>query len=105
MKKFALILSSLFSNALYAVPEIPDPTVHDIAITTVVNGKVVILYNPTHCKTLGPLVCSSIRAHEYGHVRLGHLEKQTHPVQAEFEADCWFAQLRQYINADPIHRR
>lgn len=32
------------------------------------------------------------RAHEYGHVNLGHLIRGTYPSQAEYEADCWAAQ-------------
>lgn len=90
MKKIlsALLLGMAFK--VFAVPEIPEP-VNDIAITTVRNGEVVILYNPDVCKRLGALVCSFFRAHEYGHVYRGHLITKAHPQQAEFEADCWAA--------------
>ncbi|MDH3348637.1 MAG: hypothetical protein OEM02_11145 [Desulfobulbaceae bacterium] len=75
-----------------AVPEIPNPSLNDIAIATHMNGQIVIVYNPNYCNILGPLVCNFFRAHEYGHVNLGHILQGTHPVQAEFEADCWAAQ-------------
>lgn len=80
-----------------AVPEIPDARINDIAITTMLNGQVVIVWNPIVCQQIGPLVCGFFRAHEYGHVNLGHVVRPRHPRQAEFEADCWAAQ-----NA-PIH--
>jgi hypothetical protein len=51
----------------------------------------VIIYNPTYCVQLGNLVCNFFRAHEYGHVNMGHPVLGTHPQQAEFEADCWAA--------------
>ena len=41
---------------------------------------------------MGFLVCNFFRAHEYGHVNLGHLIRGTYPSQAEYEADCWAAQ-------------
>lgn len=75
-----------------AVPEIPDTRINDIAITTLLNGQVVIVFNPIACQQIGPLVCNFFRAHEYGHVTLGHVVRPRHPRQAEFEADCWAAQ-------------
>ncbi len=91
MKKLILILT-LLSRNVFAVPEIPDYSINDIAITTVFNSQVVIFYNPYYCETLGFLVCNFFRAHEYGHVNLGHLIRRTYPAQAEYEADCWAAQ-------------
>lgn len=85
---FSLLLSSF---TLKAVPEYPNPNLPNIAITTHHNGHVVIVYNPNYCNQLGPLVCNFFRAHEYGHVNLGHLIRRAHPAQAEYEADCWAA--------------
>lgn len=89
-----LILTFLLIAPLeaFAVPEIADPNVNDIAITMMRNGQVVIVYNPGYCQQLGFLICNFFRAHEYGHVNLGHPILGTHPQQAEYEADCWAAQ-------------
>lgn len=86
----SFILLALSLNAK-AVPEIADPNLGDIAFATHINGQVVIIYNPGYCNMLGPLICSFFRAHEYGHVNLGHVLMGTYPAQAEFEADCWAA--------------
>lgn len=90
MRKLLALLVVASTN-VYAVPEIADPNVNDIAITTILNGQVVIVYNPGYCQQLGPLVCNFFRAHEYGHVNLGHPIMGTHPQLAEFQADCWAA--------------
>jgi hypothetical protein len=87
----ASFLILVASNTL-AVPEIRDDNLNDIAFTTVLNGEAVILYNQNYCNSLGQLVCRFFRAHEYGHVNLGHLIQGTYPAQAEYEADCWAAQ-------------
>lgn len=89
-----LIVGPLLATALAAkaVPETPDVRVNDIAITTMLNGQVVIAINPIVCQQLGQLVCDFFRAHEYGHAQLGHVVRPRHPQQAEFEADCWAAQ-------------
>lgn len=102
-------MSKLFGTALMAlalaiacpafsqgVPEIPDPTLNDIAMATMTPRGPVIVYNPLRCAQMGPLACEFFRAHEYGHVRLGHGFGRTHPAQAEMEADCFAAQ-----NASP----
>lgn len=73
------------------VPEIAYPGLPDIAMVQVVNGQVVILYNPVTCAAAGPALCGFYRAHEYGHVALGHVALGTFPPQAEAEADCWAA--------------
>ena len=92
-----LLFTSITANA---VPEIPNPNLRDIAIATHINGQVVIIYNPNYCVMLGSLVCNFFRAHEYGHVYLGHVLMGTHPAQAEYEADCWAAK-----NAPPAQVR
>ncbi|WP_198088519.1 hypothetical protein [Variovorax sp. E3] len=79
------------SMASAQVPEIPDPSINDIAITTYVNGQIAIVWNPIRCNQMGLLVCRFFRAHEYGHVALGHLITGTHPQYAEFQADCYAA--------------
>lgn len=79
------------SAQMLQVPEIPDSTINDIAITTYVNGQIVIVWNPVRCNQLGLLVCRFFRAHEYGHVALGHLITGTFPQHAEFQADCYAA--------------
>lgn len=85
------LLNALTIGKSLAVQEYPDNRLSDIAITTVINGQVAIVYNPTHCNRMGNLVCNFFRAHEYGHVNLGHLITRAHPARAEFEADCWAA--------------
>lgn len=90
-KMFCVLAMVWATLSAWAVEEIPDTSVNDIAITTMRNGQIVIIYNPTYCMQLGNLVCNFFRAHEYGHVNLGHPILGTHPQQAEFEADCWAA--------------
>lgn len=91
MKGIIFLMLLIASFSAKAVPEIPNPNLNDIAIATHINGQVVIVYNPNYCNMLGLLVCNFFRAHEYGHVNLGHVLMGTHPAQAEFEADCWAA--------------
>jgi hypothetical protein len=91
MRKILFILLLAIPLETFAVQEIPNPNISDIAITTILNGQVVIFYNPNYCQQLGLLICNFFRAHEYGHVNLGHTVLGTYPQQAEFEADCWAA--------------
>lgn len=99
MKKViaAFALATAMSSSNAQVPEIADPNIPDIAITTMLNGAPVILWNPMVCGQMGMYVCRFFRAHEYGHVMLGHLIMGTFPQQAEFEADCYAAQNAQKI--------
>ena len=53
---------------------------------------------------LGDLVCSFFRAHEYGHVNMGHPIRGTHPQQAEFEADCWAAKNAPLAEVQAAHQ-
>lgn len=71
------------------VPEIATPGLGDIAKVTVHAGQVVILYDPMVCQQMGSYLCGFFRAHEYGHVALGHAVVPTFPPQAEHDADCW----------------
>ena len=59
-------------------------------------GRPVVAFNPAACARLGPEMCEFVRAHEYGHIAMGHLYDGTPDRQAEAEADCWAAK-----NASP----
>jgi len=87
------------SIALAQVPEIPDPNLPDIAQVRPdpIYGAVIV-YNPNTCAQIG-LACGFFRAHEYGHVVLGHahLHPAAFPAIREASADCWAAQ-----NGNPI---
>ena len=88
----ALVLIVLsMSCARGQVPELPEPGLPDIAMVTVLNGQVVIIYNPVLCERMGLLTCRFFRAHEYGHVVHGHVLRAVWPQWAEFEADCFAA--------------
>lgn len=103
MKSLIGVIIFSISFWVKAVPEIPDPNLNDIAIATHMNGQVVIVYNPKYCNKLGNLICNFFRAHEYGHVNLGHVIKSTHPSQAEFEADCWAAKNAPYKQVEAAY--
>ncbi len=84
-----------------AVEEIPDPTLGDIAIVRLnASGQPEIRYNPQICDRAGLLLCRFYRAHEYGHIAMGHAYSRTLPQQREAEADCWAAK-----NAPPAEVR
>jgi hypothetical protein len=74
------------------VPEIPDVNLPDIAMVRLWQGRPVIIFNPMICQQVGPALCEFYKAHEYGHINLGHAFGGTHPMRAEAEADCWAAQ-------------
>ena len=90
----ALSLCLLAGVAAAEVPEIPNPNLPDIAMVfpDPVYGAVIV-YNPIFCQQIGP-ACGFFRAHEYGHVVLGHayLHPADFPAKREAEADCWAAQ-------------
>lgn len=91
-----ILLTKLFTALLIPavnaqVQEIPDPNINDIAMVVPYGSGVAIIYNPIICNAAGPHLCEFYKAHEYGHVNLGHLPRRTHPSQAEAEADCWAA--------------
>ena len=93
----ALLLTALVTNGLsgqIAVPEIPDPTLPDIAMVRPdPTYGAVIVYNPIICQSVG-LACGFFRAHEYGHVVLSHQfrDPRFYPAEREASADCWAAQ-------------
>lgn len=84
--------------SLAQVPEIADPNLNDIAIVQPhpIYGAVII-YNPYFCQQIGA-ACGFFRAHEYGHVTLGHqfMHPSAYPAQREAQADEWAA-----ANAQP----
>ena len=86
-----LLLSALTSASAIAVPEIPDPSLNDIAMvkSDPIYGAVII-YNPIFCNQMGA-ACGFFRAHEIGHVVLGHhlLPPYAYNSQVESQADCW----------------
>ena len=74
------------------VPEIANPNLPDIAMVTSDRfGRPVIIYNPIICRQAGPALCEFYKAHEYGHVNLGHTRTRQHPAEKEAHADCWAA--------------
>lgn len=85
----AVVLGAALPFAAHAVPEIPQPGLSDIAIATLTPAGAVIYYNPVLCNQ-NLLFCRFARAHEYGHVALGHLGG-VYPPMAEAQADCFAA--------------
>ena len=93
MRPVMLLLSMLLSSSAIAVPEIPDPSLNDIAMVKPdPYYGAVIIYNPVICHQIGP-ACGFFRAHEIGHVGSGHhlLPPYAYNSQVEFQADCWAA--------------
>jgi len=94
MKKLCFVFLALFiSNVALAVPEIADPNLNDIAIVKPhPQYGAVIIYNPIICQQIGA-ACGFFRAHEYGHVTLGHqfMHPGAYPAQREAQADEWAA--------------
>ncbi|MFA6295772.1 MAG: hypothetical protein WC663_00245 [Patescibacteria group bacterium] len=95
------------------VPEIPVPGLPDIAISSLQpNGQPVIYFNPMLVAQAGPYITKYTKMHEYGHIMLGHLQKQyyeryfmTNPYSQmwtnhtrELEADCW---ATEHLTEDP----
>src|SRR5262245_59958342 len=58
------------------VREVPVPGLNDFAIASYDPAGPVIYYNPTMAALAGPAVSAFVRAHEYAHIRLGHLDAQ-----------------------------
>jgi len=87
-----IIMFSPFIS-LAQVPEIADPNLNDIAIVKPhPQYGAVIIYNPNTCFQIGA-ACGFFRAHEYGHVTLGHqfMHPGAYPTQREAQADEWAA--------------
>jgi len=91
IKKIVFLTSILVSYSAYAVPEIPDPQLNDIAMVQNTPQGVVIIYNPILCQEIGA-ACGFFRAHEYGHIELNHgFTPGLYPAIMEAQADYWAA--------------
>lgn len=77
--------------AAQTIREIAVPGLPGISSVGYRRGELTVEYNPRTCARLGADLCSFFRAHEYGHIALGHLERRTPVRQAEYEADVWAA--------------
>lgn len=69
------------------VPEIPNPSLQDIAMVTWHSGPLpqfglpmyngpVIIYNPMVTSQVGPVLTAFFQAHEYCHITLDHIQQQ-----------------------------
>ena len=88
MKKPAIVLILILfilSNLLAQVPEIPDPALNDIAMTTWCFGRLpngqtyqgpIIIFNPVITAQVGPYLTEFFKFHEYGHIVLGHIQSR-----------------------------
>lgn len=89
-------VSAVSPASAQMVPEIPRYDLPDVAMVSLdASGSPVILYNPSACQAAGP-ACEFFRAHEYGHVMLGHLydpaaRLPAGQARAEAQADCFAA--------------
>jgi hypothetical protein len=78
------------------VPEVAAPDLPDTAMAEMTAEGPVIFYNPALYQAAGP-ARDFVRAHEYGHVLLGHLSDEAMlttergRARAEAEADCFAA--------------
>ena len=90
----ALAFASARRPAL--VPELEAPALPDTAMAEMTATGPVIFYNPTLFRAAGA-ARDFVRAHEYGHVLLGHLQDEemlstdAGHSRAEAEADCFAA--------------
>ena len=78
------------------VPEVDAPALPDTAMAEMTASGPVIFYNPALYRAAGG-AREFVRAHEYGHVLLGHLSDEEMlttergRARAEAEADCFAA--------------
>ncbi len=100
MFRALLILLSLFiphaAIAQTATPEYPNPNLQDIAVVypyAYSPTGAVIIYNPYICQQIG-LACLFFKAHEHGHVYLGHqFQPGMHATARERDADQFAASV------------
>ena len=95
---FACILIALISNAAgfvkaQVVMEVPRPFMPGVAKTVVRGNQAVIYYNPVALRRMGPAMDEFVRAHEYGHIRLGHFRRNMPQRIREAEADIYAARV------------
>jgi hypothetical protein len=96
--KFVVATALAFASAQRPalVPEVAAPGLGDTAMAEMTASGPVIFYDPALYRAAGA-ARDFVRAHEYGHVLLGHLqdramlETDDGHAQAEAEADCFAA--------------
>ena len=98
-----IVLSTpLHSAPTHLIREIPLIGLSDLAIASYDNYGPVIYFNPELARQLGPWLTEFFRAHELGHHKLGHLQRERFAATPfnrawlrqsyEREADCYAAQ-------------
>jgi hypothetical protein len=93
---FATALAFASARRPALVPEVAVPELADAAMAEMTATGPVIFYNPAFYRAAGR-ARDFVRAHEYGHVLLGHLENEAMlttdegQARAEAEADCFAA--------------
>lgn len=81
------ILASAVNSTAGAAPEIPDPSLNDIARVSWWSGPIpplgipmyngpIIFFNPIVVQQAGPALTSFFYAHEYCHIHLNHIQQQ-----------------------------
>ena len=103
--KWTVLLSFLVTTSVVMaeqkIREVPVPHLHDVAIATFDRYGPVIYYNPTALKKLGPDIAEFVRAHEYAHLAMKHMQREEESTldisktelrrSFELEADCYAA--------------
>jgi hypothetical protein len=93
---FAAALAFASAKRPPLVPELEAPALADTAMAEMTASGPVIFYNPALFRAAGA-ARDFVRAHEYGHVLLGHLSNDemlstdAGHARAEAEADCFAA--------------
>ena len=92
----AVTLAYASTRGAAQVPEVAAPDLQDTAMAEMTTSGPVIFYNPALYRAAGE-AREFVRAHEYGHVLLGHLSDEDMQTtergraRAEAEADCFAA--------------
>ena len=92
----ATVLAYASTRGAALVPEVAAPELPDTAMAEMTASGPVIFYNPALYEAAGA-AREFVRAHEYGHVLLGHLRSEEMltttrgRARAEAEADCFAA--------------
>lgn len=96
-----LLLTVAMSVNAVQIREVPAPHLQDVSIATYDQFGPVIYYNPRALQRLGPQISKFVRAHEYAHHILHHIQRgkisawQTDVARMrrsfELEADCYAA--------------
>jgi hypothetical protein len=92
----AAAMSFVSLNRPALVPELQDTHLDDTAMAEMTDKGPVIFFNPKLYRAAGE-AREFVRAHEYGHVLLGHLDDEEMlstsegRARAEAEADCFAA--------------